>query len=160
MGLIRAAVFSALQANWSRSIERSQSIREVSRHSSLFKNKKKKGKRVWLEKRNRNAACESSGTIKRLAGYDINDLHRSVLSGREQGQSIRPRTSGPHATCRTWRHVAQIEVFAYTQARREARGVRVAFSRDRACRRDAPPIYPHFFFSFFPLCKIPTCAAR
>lgn len=78
MGFVRTA--PALQANWLRSIESTADrYREGLRRSSLLKKEERNKKRNSGKRKRRKAACESSGTIKRRAGYDINDLHRSVL---------------------------------------------------------------------------------
>lgn len=82
----------------------SQSIRQASPHNicQYFKKKsesKKKGR------------CLSHRAIKHCAGYDINDLHRSVLRAVSRAKVSGFRSARDFCT---WRHVAQIEAFAYT----------------------------------------------
>lgn len=147
MGLIRAAGIFCI-AGKSVALDRTQSICEALRRSSLFFQR-------GLEKKNWDAVCESSGTIKCRAGYDINDLHRSVLRAVS-----RAKVSVLVLPVRTR--------LLHVKTRGANRGVCVHACtprRVRACARvtlrgnDDVPLYPYVFFSFVAF-KIAICTAR
>lgn len=69
--------------------------------------------RQYLKKgpKEKKGRCLSHRAIKHCAGYDINDLHHSVLRAVSKAKVSGFRSARDFCT---WRHVAQIEAFAYT----------------------------------------------